>query len=495
MKGLSLIIGNSEYENPSLNLKNAKNDAQDFSAKLRSLGFITKCFVNISQQQMDEEIIKFADELDNFDIGIFYYAGHGMQIEGENFISATNTNFEKEISAQYSSITLNKVLAYMDKAKNDTNIIILDACRDNPFEKSWHRSIKNQGLAPMYAPKGTLIAYATSPGEKASDGSGRNGLYTSALLKHIDDKKITIEEFFKRVRNSVYAFSSGKQTSWEHTSLTGTFVFNSGSMIQTSSDLYHESSIKDSTFETNTSEISQIIKKLKSHNWYTQSPAITSIPSIKITNATKDELFVLGRNFLQTADGGENQANNYMANLDDFVSIFNEVDGSNHFLNGMLFEIFFDSEGTFRDKYLKNSLLHQVNNLSVHEKYKKSFEFIEEQLIPFSDILFFLPKPNSKSINLDLIFEKSTEKEESIYMVKDILHEGKSIIKTDARFSHFSWGNEPNYEPILYNYLKKRIADLASVPLNYLSLTSSYDSELNVNSKIMFPYGIKLEKH
>lgn len=494
MRGLALLIGNSEYENPKLNLNNPKNDAEDLSLKLRSLGYITKCFVNVTQQNMDEQIMKFAEELDNYDIGIFYYAGHGMQIDGENFISATNTNFEKEIAAQYSSITLNKVLAYMEKAKNETNIIILDACRDNPFEKSWHRSIKNQGLAPMYAPKGTLIAYATSPGEKASDGTDRNGLYTSALLKHIEDRNITIEEFFKRVRNSVYAFSSGKQTSWEHTSLTGTFIFNSGSMIHTTSNIYKDSTIKDCDYVINISPVSQIIRELKSHNWYKQSPVIKLIPTIDTTKTDKDELFVLGRNFLQTAEGGENLANDYFQDLSNIVSRFSEQDGTNHFLNGILFEVYFNSEGIFRDNYLKDSLLYQIIKLATNDSYKKSFDFIEEHLLPFSDILFFIPKHKPTSINFDLIFEKSTEKEESIYTLKDIKFEGKSIIKPDDRFSHFSWGNEQYYEPVLYNYLKKKISDLTSIPIGYLSITSSFDTELNPNSKVMFPYGIKLEK-
>lgn len=494
MKGLALIIGTSEYEESSLNLLNAKNDAEDLSEKLRSLGYITKCFVNITQQEMDEQIIKFGDELDNFDIGIFYYAGHGMQIDGENFISATNTNFEKEIAAKYSSITLNKILAYMDKAKNETNIIILDACRDNPFEKSWNRSIMNQGLAPMYAPKGTLIAYATSPGERASNGIGRNGLYTSALLKHIEDKNITIEEFFKRVRNSVFAFSSGKQTSWEHTSLTGTFIFNSGSLIQVSSSDYKDSSIRDSEYILSNTATSKIIRELKSHNWYKQSPAIEMIPKLDKTKIDKDELFVLGRNFLQTADGGENIANQYFNDLENIISNFQQEDGTNHFLNGILFEVYFDSEGKFRNEYLKNSLLSQINQLAPNNIYKKSFGFIHKHLIPFSDNIFFIPKHKPTSLNFDIIFNKTLQRDEKIYEVKDIMFEGKSVLKADERFSNFGWGNEPYYEPILYHNLKKKISDLTSVPFNYLSVSSSFDSELTSNSKIMFPYGIKIEK-
>lgn len=399
MKGLALIIGNSNYEQPENRLKNPVNDARDFSDKLKKLGYIVRCLTDGTQQKMDEEIVKFGNDLDNFDIGIFYFAGHGMQINGDNYITATNTTFESEISAKFSSIVLNKVLAYMDKAKNDTNILILDACRDNPFERSWNRSLSNQGLAPMFAPKGTLIAYATSPGEKASDGMGNNGLYTSALLKHIEDRNITIEEFFKRVRNSVYAFSNGKQTSWEHTSLTGTFIFNSGSLNHSVNSKYSDDVIADKNFKLNGSVISNIIRELKTYNWYKQSPAISSIEHLNPATLDKNELFLLGRNFLQTAHGGENQANYFIDNLDSFVSKFSN-NNENPFLDGILFEIYFDSNGIFRDDSLKDSDLNKIIELSKNPTYKTSFDFIDEQLSPFIEDLFLY---QNQVINLSIL--------------------------------------------------------------------------------------------
>src|SRR5208283_746218 len=127
-----------------------------------------------------------------------------------------------------------------------TNIIILDACRNNPYERAWHRASGVRGLAPIYAPKGTLIAFATSPGQVASDGRGRNGAYTEALLRHIDTPDSSIEEMFKRVRNTLNAMTKQKQTSWEHTSLSGEFFFNLS--LGTRIDEYSDSALRDGLF-------------------------------------------------------------------------------------------------------------------------------------------------------------------------------------------------------------------------------------------------------
>lgn len=495
MKGLALIIGNGSYEQAGNNLKNPVNDANDLSDVLKRLGYIVKCITNVNQQEMDVEIAEFGKKLDNYDVGIFYFAGHGMQIDGDNFITVSNTNFESEVSAKYSSITLNKVLAYMEKASSETNIVILDACRDNPFERSWNRSLANQGLAPMYAPKGTLIAYATSPGERAKDGVGNNGLYTSALLKHIEEKNITIEEFFKRVRNSVYAFSNGKQTSWEHTSLTGTFIFNSGQLIHSINTPYSDSAIADKDFELNSDKpITEIIKELKVHNWYVQSPAISKIPTIQLNQCDKNELFILGRNILQTANGGENDANYLMANLANNLQQFND-NGENHILNGILFEIYFDSKGIFRGDYIKSAYLSEIGALSSNPKFKKSFEFIENQLDPFRENIFYIPSFKNISVNFDILFEKIIKEGIPIYRVKDIQQEIKSVLKKDSANSFFNTGNEIYYETMQFSGLKRKISDLSNVPINKLTLASNFEKEITDFSKVDFPIGYQIKKN
>jgi len=119
-----------------------------------------------------------------------------------------------------------RILGKMEDSGCETNIIILDACRDNPFERKWSgRSVKTQGLAFMNAPSGSIIAYSTSPGKTASDGTGENGLYTSALLKYIQVPNLILEDVFKNVRSEIEKTSDGRQTPWESTSLKGSFYF------------------------------------------------------------------------------------------------------------------------------------------------------------------------------------------------------------------------------------------------------------------------------
>ncbi len=131
-----------------------------------------------------------------------------------------------ENDVEYDCVRADRVLAKMESAGSKTNIAVLDACRDNPFERSWSRGTQGNGLAFMNAPQGSLIAYATAPGQTASDGQGgKHGLYTAALLENIALPGLTIEQVFKRVRSKVAQRSEGKQTPWESTSLTGDFYF------------------------------------------------------------------------------------------------------------------------------------------------------------------------------------------------------------------------------------------------------------------------------
>ena len=170
-------------------------------------------------------IDEFGEKLENYDVGLFFYAGHGVQLNGYNYLIPIDAKLENEKDVEYDCVQAGRVLAKMESAKSKTNLIILDACRDNPFERSWTRGQSAKGLAFMNAPSGSLIAYATSPGNTASDGKGSNGLYTSAILDLIKQPNIKIEELFKKVRIRVIEESGGKQTPWESTSLTGDFYF------------------------------------------------------------------------------------------------------------------------------------------------------------------------------------------------------------------------------------------------------------------------------
>lgn len=221
---LALVIGNSNYTHAS-KLRNPVNDANSIETKLEGLGFKVLKYVNSDQNTIKRAIDEFGKQLKNYDVGLFFYAGHGVQVNGSNYLVPTDAKIENEDEVEYDCVKADRVLSKMKSAGTKTNLVVLDACRNNPFERSWSRSASGNGLAFMNAPRGSLIAYATAPGNTASDGLGKNGTYTGALLKEMDKENITILEMFQNVRATVIKESKGKQTPWESTSLTGNFFF------------------------------------------------------------------------------------------------------------------------------------------------------------------------------------------------------------------------------------------------------------------------------
>ena len=226
-KRLALVIGNSAYEHGGV-LKNPVNDANAMKQALSQIGFEVLEHFNLDEGEMKQAIDYFGLKLRNYDVGLFFYAGHGIQVGGTNYLIPIEVNLMSEQQVEYDCVEAARVLAHMDASGASVNIIILDACRNNPFERSWSRSTTGQGLAFMQAPSGTLLAYATSPGSVASDGIGVNGLYTEAILENIFLPDLSILEMFQNVRNTVNVRSNLQQTPWESTSLVGNFYFNKG---------------------------------------------------------------------------------------------------------------------------------------------------------------------------------------------------------------------------------------------------------------------------
>jgi len=222
-KRLALVIGNGSYTGSFL--ANPENDARAMKNVLVQYGFDVLEYENLTQAQMKKAMDEFGNRLKNYDVGLFFYAGHGIQAKGYNYLIPVDADLKSEEQVEYDCVQADRILALMEASGTDVNIIILDACRNNPFERSWTRSSSGKGLAFMNAPKGSLIAYATAPGSTASDGSGNNGLYTSALLESIRIPNINILQVFQNVRVIVSDKSEGRQIPWESTSLTGDFIF------------------------------------------------------------------------------------------------------------------------------------------------------------------------------------------------------------------------------------------------------------------------------
>lgn len=214
---VALVIGNANY--PKAPLANPANDAESFSAALRELGFEVVTLINKNRTEMVGAIENFKRRLAGSGVGLFYFAGHGVQMEGRNYLLPRDVDMGSEDQVKYNTIRLDDVLDTLAAGGPAVKIVILDACRNNPFERARGGG---GGLAAVTdAPEGTLVAYATSPGRVAQDGDGKNGLYTSHLLKAIQQPGLAIEEVFKVTRASVARESSGRQLPWETTSLTG----------------------------------------------------------------------------------------------------------------------------------------------------------------------------------------------------------------------------------------------------------------------------------
>lgn len=219
---LALIIGNAAYDkNP---LENPVNDARAMAEALGKLGFKVRKLENANLRQMEDAVRAFGDDLAQGGAGLFFYAGHGMQVKGSNYLIPIGELPRDEDDVPYKAFNADMLLDRMETAGNPINIVILDACRDNPFVKRKTRSTAG-GLAQMNAGKGTLIAFATAPGKTASDGSGNNGLYTEHFLRTVKQPGLKVEDVFKRVRAGVEKESVGAQVPWENTSLTGDFYF------------------------------------------------------------------------------------------------------------------------------------------------------------------------------------------------------------------------------------------------------------------------------
>lgn len=221
---IALVIGNGAYHDNPLN--NPPNDAKLIADTLTGLGFQVISRRDADQTTMKRALQEFGGKLEkagNDGVGLFYYAGHGVQLNGRNYLIPTKASIEREGDVEIEAVSADWVLEQMRYARNRLNIVILDACRNNPFARSMRSA--DRGLAKMDAPAGTLIAYSTAPGDVAADGEGRNSPYTLALTQSMREGRQPIEQVFKRARVSVRAATSEKQTPWESSSLTGDFYF------------------------------------------------------------------------------------------------------------------------------------------------------------------------------------------------------------------------------------------------------------------------------
>ena len=222
---VALVVGNGAYQHAEP-LRNPVNDARAMAKVLRDSGFEVILRENATRRVLTDALREFSGKMVPGGVGLFFYAGHGIQVRGLNYLVPVDAALSGEDELKYETIDVNDVLLRLDEARARLSLVILDACRDNPFARRFRSTAR--GLAQTDAPRGTVIAYATAPGESAADGDGENGLYTTELLKAMAMPGLKIEEVFKRTLDGVARTSGNKQIPWVSSSFRGDFVFKAG---------------------------------------------------------------------------------------------------------------------------------------------------------------------------------------------------------------------------------------------------------------------------
>lgn len=228
-KRVALVVGVGAYQNAPV-LANPPNDARAVGDRLKGLGFDVDAVIDPDRSTLEQAVKRFGDRLQNATVGLFFYAGHGLQVAGRNYLVPIDARIDNERSLPFATIDIDLVLSQMGAAA-PVNLVFLDACRDNPFSRSLARSLGTRsasvgrGLAQVEAGDGTLIVYATQPGNVAEDGEGGDSPFTTALLKHLAEPNLEVRQALTRVRLDVKEATNGKQVPWDHSSLTQDFYF------------------------------------------------------------------------------------------------------------------------------------------------------------------------------------------------------------------------------------------------------------------------------
>jgi hypothetical protein len=231
-KRVALVIGNSAYVKSSV-LANPANDAAEMARALTEAGFEVIAGLDLDKRAFDVKVRDFARALNNADVALFFYAGHALQVSGRNYLVPVDASMDRERDLDFETVGVDFILRQMEiDRENKTNLVFLDACRDNPLAHNLARSMGtrsasiSQGLAQVQTGVGTFISYSTQPGNVALDGSGANSPFTTALVKGLREPGRNLTSLMIDVRKDVLAVTGGKQVPWDHSSLTGDFYFH-----------------------------------------------------------------------------------------------------------------------------------------------------------------------------------------------------------------------------------------------------------------------------
>jgi len=482
------LFGNNKYESGT-DLQCSVNDAKDLSERLQILGFETECVLNSSGNDMGLKLAAFEDKLSNYNVGLFFFAGHGFQFDGKNFLATVETSFADRRSAAYTSFDLDIVINGLTRSDLSIKILIIDACRNGTFPGERGGDV---GFAPVFAPRGTIIAFGTSPGQAALENE-HHGLFTGALLQHIMTENLTIENMFKRVRNTVYVLSGSRQITWEHTSLMGEFYFNKDSIDDGQKLFYAQTALADSDYECEeNSVLESIVTDLKSCNWNLQNPTINDMKRIDWSQTKKNDLFILGRNLYQASNAAFAVSSYFDDLYGNLIRIGDNV--SKHILVGMAYEIYFNSKGKLRD-HLKAEKYEEVIKTIQRQEFLESRIFIRDQLKGFTQKVMFIPGETEKLV-FDVVIECSPDQHE--YYLKSISLDGQNILYDSEGTELYDYSNRGYNSAIYFRDLKSKIQNELAIPKQRLELNYSYNfdcNELNDDVHIEIPSDFNLLRY
>ncbi len=236
-KRVALVIGNGAYTAAG-ELANPKNDATAMSSSLQRLGFKVTTGIDLDYRAMRTTLSDFATSLEGADVALVFYAGHGIQVAGENYLLPIDAELRSEVDLEFGAVKLDTILRMLE-SRPRTSLVFLDSCRNNPLTRSLARSMGTrsasvgQGMAEVRSGLGTLITFATQPNDVAADGTGDNSPFTEALLTHIEKPGLEVRQMLSRVRGDVVAATNQRQIPWDHSSLTGDFFFQPAAATST----------------------------------------------------------------------------------------------------------------------------------------------------------------------------------------------------------------------------------------------------------------------
>ena len=480
IRGKVFAIGVNKYDNTKKQLDNAVIDASEIASKFRELGYIVEePQLNVGVYDADAKFEDFCKDLKNFDVSIFYFAGHGIEIEGKNYLCFKDTQFTGVMdTTKRTAFDLQDTIKKMHGTGCRMVITIIDACRDNPFDENENRGWGSIDLAPIYTPKGTMVAYSTSPGETASDGvKGEHSIYTKALLHYLDEEGLEVEMFFKKVRSMVHALSGEKQTSWEHTSLIGEFSFNSGKVVGAADLGYSMNVICDQEFDVTEPTIGRIISEFRVYTYDNQASALGAFEKIDPRKLTPDQMFIVGRNILQAAVGNCWACQSFIKDPAKLARY--SFDGANHVLNGILFEVYFNHECHFRGAGAKTMFLDVLMKYTKNQALVCSFDFITRALSGYTNRMLFVPSQEPSKVDINISLRNGLIdyyfKDVQCHFINSAKYNGIELL-TDEENDIF-----PNRNDM---YTIKELRDLLCkhyiIPPSYLNLNTDIDVEFNI---------------